>query len=206
LCGSGLPDEPAEQRPIVDALGGSVRTIAVDLPAHGESAGPPASVEEVARRLRYLLGTLEIADPIMVGHSYGAAVAGVYTANNPSSGLAMIDSGPAVQPFAELAQRAGPGLRGPDFAATWQMFESSLGLERIPEPAQSLVRATHRVEQAVVLAYWHQMLTTPPAEVQALIDSEFARIDRPVLAIFGSTTPEADRQRLQRLRDVRIQE
>jgi pimeloyl-ACP methyl ester carboxylesterase len=141
----------------------------------------------------------------VVGHSFGAAVSAIYVANYPSSGLVMIDSGPGIQSFAELAHRAGPA-RGSNFAATWQMFENSLGLERIPEPAQSIVRAGHRVEQGVVLGYWHQMLSTPPAEFQAWIDSAFARIDRPVLAVFGSHTPDADRQRLEQLRDVRIEE
>lgn len=133
-------------------------------------------------------------------------MAAVYVATYPSSGLVMIDSGPAIESFAEVVHRAGPGLQGSDFSATWQMFEKSLGLERIPEPTQSLVRAGHRVDQGVVLGYWHQMLTTPPAEFQAWIDAKFSKIDQPVLAIFGSTTPEADRQRLERLRDVQIEE
>lgn len=202
----GLTFDRRSWRPVIDALDGSLRTIAVDMPAHGQSAGPPASAEGIARRISSLLDDLEIVNPIVVGHSYGAAVAAVYAAGHPASGLVMIDSGPAIQSFAELAQRVAPKLRGPEFAATWQMFESSLGLERIPEPSQALVRAAHRVEQDVVLGYWHQMLVTPPADFQSWIDSKFAKIDRPVLAIFGSTTPDADRERLGRLRDVRIEE
>ena len=37
------------------------------------------------------------------------------------------------------------------FADAWQRFEASLGLDRIPEPARSLVLDTHVVEQDVVL-------------------------------------------------------
>lgn len=38
----GLTFDRRSWQPIVDALAGSARTIAVDMPAHGESSGPPA--------------------------------------------------------------------------------------------------------------------------------------------------------------------
>jgi pimeloyl-ACP methyl ester carboxylesterase len=43
----GLTFDRRSWRPIIERLGGSVRSIAVDLPAHGESGGAPVPVEQV---------------------------------------------------------------------------------------------------------------------------------------------------------------
>jgi pimeloyl-ACP methyl ester carboxylesterase len=118
----------------------------------------------------------------------------------------MVDSGPEIQPFAELVERAAPMLRGAGFADAWEMIEGSLGLDLIPEPVQTLVLEGHKVHQDVVLGYWEQMLTTPPAEFQEWIDSVMGRVDVPVLAVYGQHAPEGDRQRFDRLSDVRIEE
>jgi pimeloyl-ACP methyl ester carboxylesterase len=41
----GLTFDRRTWRPITDQLGGSVMSIAIDLPAHGESGGEPTSLE-----------------------------------------------------------------------------------------------------------------------------------------------------------------
>jgi pimeloyl-ACP methyl ester carboxylesterase len=41
----GLTFDRRSWRPIIQRLDGSVRSIAIDLPAHGESPGPPVPVE-----------------------------------------------------------------------------------------------------------------------------------------------------------------
>ena len=202
----GLTFDRTSWRPIVDELDGAVRTIAFDLPAHGDSPGPPTSMEQLTARLHDQLVTLDIARPLLVGHSYGAAVASMYVASYPSLGLVTVDNGPELQPFAELVQRAAPMLRGPGFAEAWVMIENSLGLDQIPEPVQRLVRAGHRVDQDVVLAYWDPMLNTPPADLQAYIDSVGAKITVPVLAVYGNPASEGDRQRFRRWPDVRVEE
>ena len=202
----GLTFDRSAWRPIVEELHGAVRTVAIDMPAHGDSSGSALPIEQVAGRVRDLIVSLDIERPVVVGHSYGAAVASLYVASYPSSGVVMVDSGPEVQPFAELVQRAAPMLRGAGFAAAWSMIENSLGLDLIPEPAQTLVRKGHRVDQDVVIGYWEHMLSTPPAEFQAWIDSVLPRIDVPVLAVYGQQAPQGDRERLGRLSDVRIEE
>lgn len=202
----GLTFDRGSWRPIVEELHGSVRTVAIDMPAHGGSSGPPLAAEQVAGRVHDLIVSLDIERPVVVGHSYGAAVASLYVATYPSSGVVMVDSGPEIQPFAELVQRAASMLRGAGFAEAWSMIENALGLDLIPEPVQTLVRAGHKVDQDVVLGYWEQMLSTPPAEFQAWIDSVIPRIDVPLLAVYGQQAPQGDRQRFDRLPDVRIEE
>src|SRR4051812_32929160 len=100
----GLTFDRRTWRPIVDRLGGSVRSISIDLPAHGESGGVPAPLDEVAARVHELLEARGVERPIVVGHSMSAGLAVVYAAAYPVRGAVMVDSGPDVQPFAELVQ------------------------------------------------------------------------------------------------------
>lgn len=202
----GLTFDRSSWCPVIEELHGSVRTVAIDMPAHGGSSGPPLAAEQVAGRVHDLIVSLEIERPVVVGHSYGAAVAILYVANYPSSGVVMVDSGPEIQPFAELVHRAESMLRGAGFADAWSMIENSLGLNLIPEPVQTLVRDGHKVDQHIVLGYWEQMLSRPPVEFQAWIDSVMARIDVPLLAVYGHEASRGDRQRLDRLPDVRVEE
>jgi pimeloyl-ACP methyl ester carboxylesterase len=202
----GLTFDRRTWRPILACLGGSVRGIAIDLPAHGESGGAPAPLDEVATRVHRLLASLSVERPIMVGHSMMGGLAAVYAAAYPTCGVVMVDSGPHIRPFAELAHRLEPALRGAGFAQAWQTFEDSLGLERIPEPVRSLVLETHRVEQAVVLGYWEPLLSIAPAGFQAWIDARIRRLAVPLLGIFGRPITEGERERFEWLPDVQLEE
>jgi pimeloyl-ACP methyl ester carboxylesterase len=201
----GLTFDRRTWRPIVDRLGGSVRTIAIDLPAHGESRVAPP-FERVPALLHDVLDSLAVERPIVVGHSISAGLAAVYGSAYPTRGLVFVDDGPHVQPFAELARRLEPALRGPGFAEVWPMFEDSLGLEKIPEPTRSLVLATHEVNQDVVLAYWSMLLRDDPAELQAWVDTIVTKLDVPCLGVFGRPITEGERERLDRLPDVQLEE
>jgi pimeloyl-ACP methyl ester carboxylesterase len=194
-------------RPIIERLDGSVRSLAIDLPAHGESGGTPAPLEEVAAQVHELLDSLGVERPIVVGHSMSAGLAVIYAAAYPTRGAVMIDNGPDLRPFAELVQRLEPALRGPGFAEVWQTFENSLGLERIPEPARSLVLKTHQVKQGVVVGYWEMLLRTDPAELQAWIDTQITpKLDVPCLAVFGRPITDSERERVGSLPDVQLEE
>jgi pimeloyl-ACP methyl ester carboxylesterase len=150
----GLTFDRRTWRPIIDRLdSSSVRTIAIDLPAHGESRGAPAPLDELATQVHELLGSLEVDRPVVVGHSMSGALATIYATAYQTRGVVVVDNGPDVRPFAQLVQRLAPALRGPGFAEVWQTFENSLGLERIPEPVRSLVLETHEVKQDVVVGY-----------------------------------------------------
>ena len=60
--------------------------LAVDLPAHGRSEGPPlASVGEMADWVSALLKTLKIEKAAIVGHSMGSLIALEFAARNPES-------------------------------------------------------------------------------------------------------------------------
>jgi pimeloyl-ACP methyl ester carboxylesterase len=202
----GLTFDRRTWRPIVDRLEGAVRSIAIDLPAHGQSGGAPAPLQTIAAQLHELLRSLGIEQPLVVGHSMAGGLAFSYAASFPASGVVTIDNGPDIRPFAQLVQRLEPGLRGTGFTDVWRTFEDSLGLDRIPEPQRSLVVEAHTVNQQTVLGYWDIALRTHPNELQALIDSQLRNVDVPCLGVFGRAVTDGERERLAWLPDVHLEE
>lgn len=202
----GLTFDRRTWRPILERLDGAVRSLAIDLPAHGQSAGPPATLEHLAQEVHEVVTSLGFERPVVVGHSFGAALACCYASSYPSLGLVTVDDGPGVRPFAEFLQRLAPALSGSGFAGAWEAIEASLGLERIPEPVRSLVLESHHVDQSVVLGYWQQALSTDPAALQQDIDDQLARIDAPWLAVFGRPITRGERERLDRHSGAQLEE
>lgn len=202
----GLTLDRRTWRPVIDQLDGSVTSVAIDLSAHGGSGGEPASLESVAERIHQLLQTLGVERPVVVGHSMGAGIAGLYVSEHPARGVVLVDQATEILPFAQMLHQVAPMLRGPAFGQVWLGIENSLGLDRIPEPARTLVLDTHTVRQDVVLGYWDQVLTTEPAELQAWIDDMAARIQVPCLAVFGRPATGGERERLGRMPAAQIEE
>jgi pimeloyl-ACP methyl ester carboxylesterase len=202
----GLTFDRRTWRPIIDQLDGSVTSIAIDLPAHGDSGGEPAWLEKVTGRVHRLLGTLGVERPVVVGHSMAAAVAGLYASAHPARGIVVVDQATEVLPFAQMLHQIAPMLRGPAFDQVWPSIENSLGLDRIPEPTRTLVLDTHKVKQDVVLGYWDQVLSTDPAELQAWIDDTADRIQVPCLAVFGRPATDGEGEQFGCLPDAQIEE
>jgi len=202
----GLTFDRRTWRPVIDQLDGSVTSIAIDLPAHGDSGGEPTLLESVTEQIRRLLEALNVERPVVVGHSMAAAIAGLYAAAHPARGIVLVDQATEVLPFAQLLHQIAPMLRGPAFDQIWPNIENSLGLDRIPEPTRTLVLDTHKVRQDIVLGYWDQVLTTDPAELQAWIDTKATQIRTPCLAVFGRPATDGERDRLGRLPDAQIEE
>ena len=77
----GLTFDRRTWRPIIDRLGSGVRSIAIDLPGHGDSPGTGTGgrLEQLAK---LIANTVESAcgvrDPIIVGHSMSGALGLVY--------------------------------------------------------------------------------------------------------------------------------
>src|SRR6188508_2667004 len=82
----GLTFDRRTWRPIIERLDGSVMTIAIDLPAHGDSGGTMARLENVAGQIDRVLASLGVERPIVVGHSLAAGIAGIYASTHPTRG------------------------------------------------------------------------------------------------------------------------
>ena len=83
--------------------------LAVDLPGHGRSDGPPlGSVLDMARWLGAVLDAAEVKEASLVGHSMGAAVALEAAAAMPDrvTGIALIASAAAVPVHQDLMSAA----------------------------------------------------------------------------------------------------
>jgi pimeloyl-ACP methyl ester carboxylesterase len=195
----GLTFDRRSWRPVVDRLGDGVCTIAIDLPAHGASPGPPCDLEEVADQVNGLLEQLGVSAPIVVGHSMSGAVAMIYTAAYPARGAVIVESPVSVAPFAEMVQFLEPALRGPGFAEAFAPFERSMGLDLVPEPLRTAALDAHEVRRDVVLGYWDQLLRTEADELQRWVEEIAGAIDVPCLAVFGQQLARDERDYLRRL-------
>jgi pimeloyl-ACP methyl ester carboxylesterase len=192
----GLTFDRAAWAPIVGDLGEEVRTVAIDLPGHGETGGPPCSLWEAAARVNATVTGLGIERPIVVGHSMSAAIAGIYAASYPALGLVNIDQPFEIRPFARMVRSLWPALSGPGFAAAFEPFRQSIGIDRIPQPLRSEVQRNQHIRQDVVLGYWDELAQTDPEDMQARIDETTGRIVCPSLIVFGRTLEPGERLKL----------
>src|SRR5215472_8395530 len=85
----------------IEALSSNYRVIAVDRPGHGKSDRPngkTVDVEYQARLLHEVLSDLGVVQPVLVGHSWGAALALDYALQYPAEVSALILAAPAAYP------------------------------------------------------------------------------------------------------------
>src|SRR4051794_26152742 len=104
----GLTFDRRTWRPIIERLGGCLRSIAIDLPAHGESAGAPAALDDVAAQVHELVASLAVDRPVVVGHSMSGGLASFFPADYPSRGLAGLDNRPHIPPLPPPVPRPPP--------------------------------------------------------------------------------------------------
>jgi pimeloyl-ACP methyl ester carboxylesterase len=192
----GLTFDRSAWQPIGDRLGDHVRSIAVDLPGHGETDGPPCALDEVASRLNTLLEQLGVERPVVVGHSISAVIAMIYAASYPVLGIVDVDQPVDPRPFAQLARRLEPVLRGDDFAAAFEPFQHSMGLDRVAEPLRAELLGNQRIRQDLVLGYWQEVLRADPAQLLARVEEVMSRIDAPALCVFGRELSPGEREYL----------
>lgn len=202
----GLTFSRRTWQPVVDLLTGRFRCINVDLPAHGETGGSPASLQEVAERVHSLVADLAAEPPVVIGHSMGAMIASLYAANFPARGVVNVDQSLLVGRFAQLVQKLAPALRA-DFDGAFAPFRDSIGVEALPEPIRSQTLATQTVEPDVVLGYWGEVVDKGPDALQSMMTATLRSIPVPYLAVMGHQVSDEERDFMTaNLGDVLIEE
>ncbi|MCP2015854.1 pimeloyl-ACP methyl ester carboxylesterase [Deinococcus sp. HSC-46F16] len=94
--------------PLWNALAPHARLIAPDRPGHGHTParpGTPVTVEVNVRRLAAVLDALEVRQPVLLlGHSYGAAVALAFAAQFPERVRGLVLVSPTAYPVPGLTR------------------------------------------------------------------------------------------------------
>jgi pimeloyl-ACP methyl ester carboxylesterase len=92
----GLPGTAEDFNTVTPLLAGH-RTIAIDRPGFGYSSGGYVPFARQLRTVAELLSKLHIVRPIIVGHSYGGAIALAFAEQHPSElgGLVLVDAAAA---------------------------------------------------------------------------------------------------------------
>jgi pimeloyl-ACP methyl ester carboxylesterase len=193
----GLTFDRRTWRPIIDRLGDGVRSIAIDLPGHGDSprAGMPFDqlAELIANDLEHACG---VTDPIIVGHSMSGMLALQYASAHSVRGVVTVDQSWNVRPFAEAVRRSAPALRGDRFSAAFDPFEQSIGVGRLEPAIRADVTARRRVHRDLVLSYWDEVLEAEPGELQRRMEDHAASVNAPCLAVFGRELDAAERRQM----------
>jgi pimeloyl-ACP methyl ester carboxylesterase len=203
----GLTFDRTTWRPIIERLGDGVRSIAFDLPGHGDTAGEPCTVRETPARIKAALDSLAIREPVIVGHSISSAIASLYAASYPVRGLVNVEGTTDIRPMAELVRRLEPVLKSDRFADAFAPFQQSMGFEHVPEPLRTRELESQNIRQEIVLGYWEQLFREDPNELQQEIAAGMASIEAPCLSVFGHELSADERTYLEgQVRGVQIEE
>ena len=114
IHGSGMSARSWDKQ--LQSLPGALRTIALDLPGHGESdPAPRAGVEEYAGAVADALVALDCGPVVVVGHSLGGSVAIALAARSPAlvRGLVLIASCVKLPLVDSVGERLVAYLPGP---------------------------------------------------------------------------------------------
>jgi pimeloyl-ACP methyl ester carboxylesterase len=203
----GLTFDRTTWRPIIERLGDGVRSIAFDLPGHGDTGGEPCAMREAAGRVNAALESMGVGEPIIVGHSISSGIASIYAASYPVRGLVNVEGTVDIRPMAELIRRLEPMLRSDRFAHAFAPFQQSMGFEHVPEPLRTRELESQDIRQEIVLGYWAQLFRDDPRELQQEIEATMASIDAPCLIVFGHDLSASERAHLrERVSALQIEE
>jgi pimeloyl-ACP methyl ester carboxylesterase len=203
----GLTFHRTTWRPIIERLGTGVRSIAFDLPGHGDTGGEPCTMREAAARVKSAVDSLEISDPVIVGHSISSGIASIYASSYSVRGLVNVEGTVDIRPMAELIRRSEQILRSDRFADAFAPFQQSMGFEQVPEPLRARELDSRHIRQEVVLGYWEQLLHDDPRELQQEIEATMAGVDAPCLSVFGHRLSAGERTHLrEHVRGVQVEE
>lgn len=205
----GLGSRAAEIAAPLLPLSARMRLVAVDRPGYGDSdpiADGPHGPAAQARRLRRALARIGVERPVLVAHSYGAAVALAWAMQAPERVAGLVFAAPFVAPTREawmpllrmmVAPVVGPLLRaaavpwlGPRLAR--RRLPAAFAPNPVPFAALDLPVEGFATPAAVLAA--GRDLTAYNADVTRLW-TRLSGLAVPIEAVVGDADPVCDRNR-----------
>jgi pimeloyl-ACP methyl ester carboxylesterase len=153
------------------------RTLALDLPGHGQSPPQPSyDLPDVVELVQEAVVDAGLVAPIFVGHSIAGVLATMLAARHPASGAVAVDQLLETTAFVEQLHALEPQLRGVGFAEVWARFHASMRIDLLPPAARELAEATTKPTQELVVGYWEGVFQRSAAELRSLVAADLAEL------------------------------
>jgi pimeloyl-ACP methyl ester carboxylesterase len=185
----GITESRRSWDPLIELLQANHRVIAIDLLGHGDaSRTPPFGLEAMTGAAIQSITTAGF-DPqrcVLIGHSLGGMIASSIASVLRPLGVINVDQSLRLGDFQAGLQQLEPMLRGDDAAfqsAISMVFDQLRGPLSAGETAR--IESLRAPVQEVVLSIWDPVLTSPAADLDALVDAVAGSITVPYLSLHG---------------------
>lgn len=185
----GITESGRAWDPALGALEGYWRVVNVDMRGHGASERrAPYDAMTMAADLAGVITTLELDEPLMVGHSMGGVIVSAYGGLGHSArGIVNVDQPMALGSFKDALEPLVAMLRGDDASfrdAVAMVFSVLDG--PLPPSERARLDALSSPESEVVLGVWEAVFENSADELDAFATELLSGIRVPYLAIHGS--------------------
>lgn len=184
----GITESKRTWDPLIERLAGSYDVVALDLRGHGQSlTQAPYDVLTMASDVDDVVQSLQLREPLLIGHSLGGTVVSAYAAMFPCRGVVNIDQSMRLGSFRESLRSVEPLLRGDEASFRGvidALFESMRG--ELGDQEWSRVQALRHPDQEVVLGVWSAVFDTDPDELDAMVSALASAISVPYLSLHGT--------------------
>jgi pimeloyl-ACP methyl ester carboxylesterase len=185
----GLTESHRAWDPVLPALAGRWRVVAVDLRGHGESdRSGPYDPTTLANDLAAVITAVDAEEPMVVGHSLGGVVVSAYGgAGHPARAIVNVDQPIALGAFKDALEPLEPMLRGTpeEFATAMGIVFSALD-GPLPASERARLDAISSPEQDVVLGVWGTVFDSTAEDLDLLTAALVGGVSVPYLSLHGS--------------------
>jgi pimeloyl-ACP methyl ester carboxylesterase len=188
-------------RPLIEPLAQQYDVLAVDLRGHGDSSlGDAYDPVTLAADVHETASSLDITNPLVIGHSLGGVVASAYATVARPRAIINVDQPLKLADFKAALGELEPMLRGDEASfqtAIGLIFDAMLG----PLPADEVARigALRHARQDVVLAIWGTVFDSSTGELDEIVEALVAAVTVPYLSLHGIDPGEGYTSWLRRL-------
>ena len=181
----GITEGSIVFEPVIKQLARDYDVVAIDMAGHqGSSAPGIVGMAEMVADAGMLIQTLRLEDPVLLGHSYGAIIAGALSANGVGCATILIDQLFELRGFREMLLNNRELLEGENFHLFFDQFFASFGMDKLNPSDRDLLAQLHaKADQQFVLAQWAGVMAEDIGPVEELTDGVLRSISTPLLSL-----------------------